>query len=102
MLRSYKLRLKPTAKQRASLEGILSLSCDLYNAALQERRDAWNVRRDNINYNHQQKELTEIRAEDPEVRAVAVDIAREPLRRVDRAFKAFFRRCKSGEKVEAY
>lgn len=98
MLRSYKLRLKPTAKQRASLEGILALSCDLYNGALQERRDAWKISHKNINYNHQQKELTEIRADDPDVRAVAVDIAREPLRRVDRAFKAFFRRCKSGEK----
>jgi putative transposase len=98
MLRSYKLRLRPTAKQRLTLEGILALSCDLYNAALQERRDAWNTRRENIDCNHQQKELTEIRADDVEVRAIAVDIAREPLRRVDRAFKAFFRRCKLGQK----
>lgn len=90
--------MKPTAKQRASLEGILALSCDLYNASLQERRDAWTISRRSINYNHQQRELTEIRADDPDVRAIAADIAREPLRRVDRAFKAFFRRCKSGEK----
>lgn len=98
MLRSYKLRLKPTARQRSSLEGILALSCDLYNAALQERRDAWAVQRKSISYNDQSAELTEVRADDPDVRAVAVDVAREPLRRIDRAFKAFFRRCKAGEK----
>lgn len=98
MLRAYKLRLRPTSNQRAALEGILALSCNLYNAALQERRDAWKIRHENINYYHQQRELTEIRADDPDIRAVAVDITREPLRRVDRAFKAFFRRCKSGEK----
>lgn len=98
MYRSYLLRLKPTNRQRKALTGILGLSCDLYNASLQERRDAWNIRREIIKYNHQQRELTEIRADDPDVRAVAVEIAREPLRRVDRAFKAFFRRCRSGEK----
>jgi putative transposase len=98
MLRSYKLRLKPTAKQRASLEGVLALSCDLYNAALQERRDAWKIQRKTINYNHQQHELVGLRADDPEIKAVASDIEREPLRRVDRAFKAFFRRCKLGQK----
>lgn len=98
MLRSYKLRLNPTAKQRVSLEGILALSCDLYNAALQERRDAWNIRRENISCYHQFGELTEIRAIDPDIKAVSADIAREPLRRVDRAFQSFFRRCKSGEK----
>jgi putative transposase len=98
MYRSYSLRLRPTKRQQRALEGILALSCDLYNASLAERRDAWNIRREHINYNHQQRELTEIRQDDPDVRAVAADIAREPLRRVDRAFKAFFRRCKAGEK----
>jgi hypothetical protein len=44
MLRTYELRLKPTARQKAALEGILALSCDLYNAALAERRGAWNIR----------------------------------------------------------
>lgn len=98
MFKSYKLQLRPTAKQRIALDDILASSCDLYNAALQERRDAWKIRHKSIGYNDQQRELTEIRADDPDIRAIAVDIAREPLRRVDRAFKAFFRRCKSGEK----
>lgn len=98
MIRTYTLQLKPSARQRESLNSILALSCDLYNAALQERRDAWRLCRESVDYHQQQTELTEIRAVDPDVRAVAVDIAREPLRRVDRAFQAFFRRCKAGQK----
>jgi len=98
MYRSYKIRLKPTAKQRRALTTILALSCDLYNASLQERRDAWALRRKSISYQDQTASLTKIRAEDEDVRTVAVDIAREPLRRVDRAFKAFMRRCRAKEK----
>lgn len=97
MLRTFTLQLKPTAKQRIALNGILMISCDLYNAAIQERRDAWRIRRVNIGLYDQQKELTELNREIG-LDGMAVDIAREPLRRVDRAFKAFFRRYKSGEK----
>lgn len=98
MFRSYSLRLKPTKRQREELTAILALNCDLYNAALQERRDAWAVRRKRITYINQSAELTEIRRDDPGVKRIAVEIARDPLRRVDRAFLAFFRRCKSGDK----
>ena len=52
---------------------------------------------ESITYRHQQDELTELRKE-PEFNWMACDIMRDPLRRVDHAFKAFFRRCKTGEK----
>jgi putative transposase len=45
----------------------------------------------------QQDQLTTLRS-DGSYEWLACDIMRDPLRRVDRAFKAFFRRCKSGEK----
>jgi putative transposase len=89
--------MKPNAAQRTALEFILRDSQETYNAALQERRDAWKLQRKSITYNDQQAELTELR-KDPQFATIAVDIQREPLRRVDRAFKAFFRRCKAGEK----
>jgi putative transposase len=97
MLRTFELRLKPTASQRSALANILADSCETYNAALQERRDAWKLHRKSVGYYEQQKQLTELR-KDPQYSSIAVDIQREPLRRVDRAFKAFFRRCKSGDK----
>jgi putative transposase len=98
MFRSYQLRLRPRKEQREMLIRALSLSCDLYNAALQERRDAWNIEQKRISYIDQQSQLTELRQEDSVIRSISADVLREPLRRVDRAFANFFRRCKTGEK----
>lgn len=97
MFRSYELRLLPNKAQVAAFEEILRDSCETYNAGLQERCEAWKLQRKNITYNDQCAEITELR-KDPRFAKIAVDIQREPLRRLDRAFKAFFRRCKAGEK----
>lgn len=97
MKRSYELRLKPKASQRAAMSRILEDSAETYNAALQERRDAWKLCGKAVTYYDQSFELTELR-KDPAFAVIAVDIQREPLRRLDRAFKAFFRRVKAGQK----
>ena len=97
MLRTFQFRLRPNAGQSALLERTLGDNCETYNAALQERRDAWKMCRESITYRNQQDELTELRKE-AAFQWIACDIQRDPLRRVDRAFKAFFRRCKSGDK----
>lgn len=70
--------------------------CDLYNGALQERRDAWRVQRRGISLYDQGKSLTEIRASVPGWADVPRRVAFSALIRLDRAFKSFFRRCKSG------
>lgn len=101
MLRTFQYRLRPNKAQVAALEYVLADSCETYNAALQERRDAWRLQRKSISYYDQQAELTELR-KDPRFAVIACDIQREPLRRVDRAFKDFFRRCKSGEKKPGF
>ena len=94
MLRTFQFRLRPNATQVAALTRILSENVETYNAALQERRDAWKLARKSISYRDQQNELTELRR-DPEFQWMACDIMRDPIRRVDRAFKAFFRRVKA-------
>lgn len=97
MLRTFQFRLRPNATQAATLTRILADNCETYNAALQERREAWKLQRKSISYRDQQAELTELR-KDPAFQWMACDIMRDPLRRIDRALKAFFRRCKAGEK----
>ena len=69
----------------------------LYNAALQERRDAWRMNGVNVSWVDQNRSLTTVRAEWPD-REGAVDrrVQREVLRRADRAYQAFFRRVKTG------
>lgn len=95
MMRSYTVRLRPTSKQRVVLAALLGHLCELYNACLQERREAWKVCQKRISYRDQQAELTQLRAVDPESASFPALIQRDPLRRVDRAFAGFFRRVKA-------
>ena len=97
VLRAFTFRLVVNRTQRTTLERILIDNCETYNAALQERRDAWQLARKPISYRDQQDELTLLRA-DGSYDWLGCDIMRDPLRRVDRAFKAFFRRVKAGRK----
>ncbi len=97
MLRTFKFRLYPSITHQKDLEHILADNCETYNAALQERIEAWKLQRKSISYADQCRELTELR-KDQCFSVVAADIQRDPLHRLDRAFKAFYRRCKSGEK----
>ena len=60
---TYKYRLYPNQAQVEFLENQLHEACDLYNAALQERRDAWKVCRKSINYYDQAKQLKPMREE---------------------------------------
>lgn len=97
MFRTFTFRLTPNKAQTAVLEYILADCCETYNAALQERREAWKLCRESIGLYAQQRQLTELR-KDSRFSKIALDIQRDPLRRIDRAFQAFFRRCKAGEK----
>jgi putative transposase len=94
MLRTFQFRLRPNATQVAALTRILADNQETYNAALEERIEAWKLQRKSITYRDQQNELTELR-KDERFQWIACDIQRDPLRRVDKAMKAFFRRCKT-------
>lgn len=61
MMRTFQYRLRPNAAQVAALEYILADSCETYNAALQERREAWKLQRKSISYYDQTGELAELR-----------------------------------------
>ena len=76
----------------------LAMSATLYNAAVQERRDAWKMNQKSISVYDQMKQLTLVRQDLPEWKELDVKVGRGPLIRADRAFKAFFRRLKKGEK----
>lgn len=75
----------------------LEQCCDLYNAALQERRDAWNKQRVAVSRIDQQKGLAEWRRSDPDGAAVSSDVQRSALARVEKTFKAFFERVQTGK-----
>lgn len=90
-------KLYPSASQAAELDRVTELHRVLYNAALQERRDAWRLKRASIGFAAQCKSLTQIRRDDPEYAALNAQSLQQTLRRLDRAFAAFFRRLEAGE-----
>jgi putative transposase len=95
MHRAIQVALRPTKHQQVALCGLLAHLCDLYNAALQERRDAWKASRKSISLYDQEKQITELRSEAPEYSRFPAFAQRDPLRRLDRAFGGFFRRAKA-------
>jgi len=91
-------KIYPTAAQQRELWQCHKLHCDLYNAARQERIDAYRLAGKTIGFAAQCRSLTEIRADDPEYRALNAQSAQVTLKRLDLAFGAFFRRVRKGEK----
>jgi putative transposase len=69
----------------------------LYNAALEQRKAAWRLQRKRISEYDQSRDLTELRAADPEYRALNAQSAQVTLHRLNCAYEAFFRRYKRGE-----
>jgi len=96
--RNCTLRLYPTANQARQLESWLELHRLLYNQSLAERRDAWREEQRSISYNEQQNALPALKAEKPWYLPLGSHALQETVRRVDRGFKAFFRRLKGGQK----
>ena len=111
MHRTFRYPLRPNQAQEAELESWRVACQRLYNGALEHRIGAWRwvkaakargVPKEGlprpVGYMSQTAELTVLRAADPDWAAIPVTIARSSLLRLDKAFKAFFRRVKAGEK----
>ncbi len=92
--RSYKFRIFPSRAQTTRMNGTLALLCELYNAGLQERRDAYRLECKSIRYRDQQNQLPEIKEIRPELGEIHSQVLQDVLRRLDKAFQNFFRRVK--------
>lgn len=100
VMRSYKYRMYPNKTQAEKLQWILDRCRELYNAALQERIEAYKYVNKSITCFDQINALTEIRDKiRPEYKEINRQILADALRRLDKAYQAFFRRAKAGEKV---
>ncbi|SPX88511.1 Transposase [Mycobacterium xenopi] len=95
--RSYVFRLRPTARQHTALAACLEAHRELYNAALQERRDAWAHSKTRVCYGDQSAQLTEIREARPDQAVWSFSSQQATLRRLNKAFAGFFRRVKTAK-----
>jgi putative transposase len=96
--KTFEYKLKPTPEQQWAMELVLRRCRELYNAALQERHDAWQKCGVSIILAGQSAQLPDIKEVRPEYRDINAQVLQDVLTRLDRAFQAFFRRVNSGEK----
>jgi putative transposase len=95
--KTFKYKLKPTQEQEQALAFVVRRCRELYNAALQERREAWRTCCVNITEASQSAQLPAIKEVRPEYHDIHSQVLQEVLTRLERAFHAFFRRVKNGE-----
>lgn len=99
-MKSYKFKIRrPSRRVIEQFEQTLDVCRELYNAALQERRDAWRIEKKPVSCFDQINELPSIRLVRDDVAVIYSQVLCEALRRVDKAFKSFFRRVKARQKT---
>jgi putative transposase len=99
MRRAYKFRAYPTQRQEQRARALLDAHRHLYNAALEERREAWR-HGVTIRYGDQSAQLAEIRRADPDGQGHwSFTSQQQTLRRLDRAFQGFFQRVRAGRRA---
>ena len=96
--RMARVKLYPTPSQAAALGKALDICRQLYNTALEQRRDAWRTRRLSVTFRQQYAQLTELRQSDPRIASIYRELLDAALWKLDLAFAAFFRRMRKGEK----
>jgi putative transposase len=95
--RSFTFLLRPTARQVAALAACLEEHRQLYNAALEHRRTAYAKAGVSVRYGDQSAELKHIRGDDPGGQGRwSFSSQQATLRRLDKAFGAFFKRVREG------
>lgn len=97
MIRSARYLLQPTKGQTQRLDHLLRQQRKLYNAALAERKDAWEKEQRSVTRFEQFSGLNGMAITTPDLAQYGVCVARGTLTRLDLAYQAFFRRCRAGD-----
>lgn len=115
--KAFKYRIYGNRHTTEKLQWVLDRCRELYNAGLQERRDAYDLcvkrhpnyydeearkqltREHAISVYGQRRDLVEIKELRPEYKEIASHVLADVLFRLDDAFNGFFRRVKNGEKA---
>ena len=98
MLRTFKYRLWTNRNQERELGIMLETHRCLYNSCLEQRKTAYESEQRSIRYGEQSAWFKEERVTNPFFARINFSSAQATMRRLDKAFHAFFRRVISSEK----
>jgi putative transposase len=115
-IKAYKYRIEASKATTEKLQCMLDRARELYNAALTERRDAYEMhvkrspfyyddetrkqltRELTVDYYAQKRDLVDIKESRPEYQEIASHVLQDVVLRVKRTYDRFFDRVKNGEK----
>ena len=119
MIKAFKYRFYPNQATEKKLHWTLTRCRELYNAALCERKDAYQQYQRTVilqgadhtvaatmvagfqvkpmSFFGQKRDLVDLKEERPEYQEIASHVLQDVLHRLDKAFSAFFRRIRNGE-----
>ena len=98
MKKTFLYRAKLSRRTEASALAWLETCRQLYNLALEQRITAWKNHRRSLTGYDQAVQLPELKKAFPEFGAVGSQCLQDVLERLNRAYQAFFRRVRSGDK----
>ena len=97
VLKTYQYRIYPSKSQTTTMNQTLELCRWTYNETLAHRKDNWEDNQKNISLFDTNKLLPIWKINKEELKQVYAQVLQNCQVRVDLAFKAFFRRVKSGD-----
>ncbi len=97
MKKTYEYRVYPTTKQRKLFTVWLALLRSIYNQALAWRIEAYQTAGLTVKWTTQANALPDLKAASKAFAGLHADVLQDAMRRLDKAYKAFFRRAKNGE-----
>uniref|UniRef100_A0A6M3LJ94 Putative transposase n=1 Tax=viral metagenome TaxID=1070528 RepID=A0A6M3LJ94_9ZZZZ len=98
MRKTFKYRLFPSHKQVTILEQTLDGCRWFYNHLLEQRKTAWETEKKSLSRYDQSNSLKTLKQEQPFLNNIHSQVLQNISMRIDLAFRAFFRRIKSGDK----
>ena len=99
---TFKYPVYPTKTQARTLLDYFDHLCELQNSARNHRKSAYEEEERFVSQGEQEKLLTAAREKYDDFRAVPQDFQVSVLKRVDKAFDNFRRRCKEGAAKKGY
>jgi putative transposase len=97
-LKTFKYRLYPTPAQEHQMDQVLDVCRNFYNMCLAERKWTYKLEKRSITKAQQEKTAIQYRKTFPQAQIVYAQTLQTVIDDLDKAFKAFFRRIKAGQK----
>ena len=97
MKKTYEYRAYPTTKQRNTFLLWLALLRNLYNQALAWRIAVYKESGESVKWTTQANALPDLKHQSKAYNGLHSDVLQDTIRRLDKAYKAFFRRIKTGD-----